>query len=237
MAPSKNVTSPVGVPAPGAFTVTVAVNVTVSPSVTEPGELTTTVVVSALCTVSVAVPLLAVCTLVAEKFAVIVCAPDIVGVSVTVQVAAFVPLAASVQGVPLNDSVPEFVSAIVPVGFNAVPLASSSVTVTVTVEGSPTTTGLGESPTVVVVCRVFTISVFEPLLVVCTPVPGNVAPIVCAPAAAGVSITVQLEAFTALAASTQAPLNGSPPEFVSMIVPLGLDGLPAGSTSVTVTIT
>ena len=225
-------------PAPGAFTVTVAVNVTVSPSVTEPGELTTTVVVSALWTVSVAIPLLAVCTLVAEKFAVTVCAPDIVGVSVTVQVAAFVPLAANVHGVPLNDSVPEFVSAIVPVGFNALsrsrhrrsPLPSPSRAHPLRLDWERVRLSSWCAACSLPACSSRCWSM-------CTPVPGNVAPIVCGPAAAGVSITVQLEAFAALAASTQAPLNGSPPEFVSAIVPLGLEGLPPGSTSVTVTVT
>jgi hypothetical protein len=56
--PSRKVTSPVGVPAPGAFTVTVAVKVTVSPSVTGLAEVATVVVVSALCTVRLLDPLL-----------------------------------------------------------------------------------------------------------------------------------------------------------------------------------
>ena len=58
VAPSLNVTVPVGVPEPGLLALTVAVNVTDWPTLEEGGAAVTVVVVASWPTVSVVVPLL-----------------------------------------------------------------------------------------------------------------------------------------------------------------------------------
>src|SRR5690242_12374646 len=105
--------------------------------------------------------------LVAEKVAVMVCALASAGVTVAVQVDtpaaavdANVQLAAGVNtSVPMPED-----NATLPVGNDRLVSASSSVTVTVTVLAWLTTTVDGDSPTVVVVCRLFTVRSEWPLL-------------------------------------------------------------------------
>jgi hypothetical protein len=168
----------------------------------------------------------------------ILCVPDATGVIDTEQVDVFGPVGANKQGRPPKASLPELVRAMVPVGLKGVPAASTSVTVTVTVLVCPTTTGFGLNATAVVVARVFTARLFDPLLAVCTPVPANVAPMLCVPEAAGVIDTAQADVFGPVGASIQgSPLNASLLELVRTTVPAGLEGVPNGSTSVTVTST
>jgi hypothetical protein len=88
------------------------------------------------------------------------------GVTVAVHVAVFDPLFARVQVVNVS-----FVSgeenAIVPPGFDCVPVEFVSVTVTVIVLAWPTNTDVGFSVTLVDVLRGLTVSAAVPLLVVC----------------------------------------------------------------------
>src|SRR2546422_60462 len=94
----------------------------------------------------------------------------------TEQVAASEPLFARVQR-PVMVSVPTLEeTATVPVGLDLLPAASTSVTFTLMVVVWATTTGLSANVTAVVVVRVFTVSVWLLLLVLCTLVTAKVPP-------------------------------------------------------------
>ena len=114
--------------------------------------------------------------------------PAAAGVSETVQAEVFGPVEASTQGVPLNASLPELVRAIVPVGLEAVPAVSMSVTVTVTELAWFTTTVDGLRLIAVLVVRVFTVcETPAEVLVLKFESPAYFAVSVLVPAAAGVS--------------------------------------------------
>jgi hypothetical protein len=197
-------------------------------------EKLTEVVVWRVFTVSALLSLLPLWTDVALNVALMLWVPAAAGFSVTVQLAV-APLPERTQG-PLNGSPPEFVRTMVPAGVRGDPAGSSSVTATITWVGWFTTTGFTEKLTEVVVWRVFTVSALLSLLPLWTDVALNVALMLWVPAAAGFSVTVQL-AVAPLPERTHGPLNGSPPEFVNEIVPVGVTGEPAASVSVTVTVT
>lgn len=151
----------------GSTSVTVTFSVLPWPTTTVPGVSSTVVVVARVFTVSPAVvgPL-AECTLgevLGVKLAEMICVLAWAGVTVTAQLdTPGVAVAANTHGPPLNPSVPsEELTVTVPAGKNFVPSACASVTVTVTVLGSPTTTVLGDRLTVVVVTRVFTVRLAE----------------------------------------------------------------------------
>ena len=94
-------------------------------------------------------------------------------VNVTEQLAV-APVPESTQVVELKTSLPTAEPKVmVPAGVNAVPLASSSVTVSVTVVDWFTTTGLVEKVRTLVVCRVLTVrGVGALVLAVWTSEPG-----------------------------------------------------------------
>jgi hypothetical protein len=166
------------------------------------------------------------------------------GVTVAVQVAEFPPLGASVQIVNTSLASGEE-SAIVPPGFDAVPVALVSVTVTVIVLAWPTSTEAGLRLMLVEVVRGFTVSEEAPLLVACTLSFGLYVPVMfrgLAPTSPGVMVTVvvQLEVggFDPLFAERVhgLPLIVSLPSGdVNATVPAGFDCVPV-ELSVTMTV-
>jgi len=116
---------------------------------------------------------------------VIVCVPDALGVYVTEQLAELPPPGTSVQLVELKLPLPLEPKLTVPVGVDFVPV-SVSVTVAVQVVATPIGTLAGLQLTLVLVERLFTVTVAVPELVACAPSPEYVAVIVCVPAALGV---------------------------------------------------
>jgi hypothetical protein len=93
------------------------------------------------------------------------------GVTVAVHLAAFAPLFASVHTVNVSFASGEE-NAIVPPGFDCVPVELVSVTVTVIVLAWPTSAEVGLRVTLVDVVRALTDSTAELLLVECTPSVG-----------------------------------------------------------------
>jgi hypothetical protein len=137
--------------------VTVTVIVLAWPTLTDVGFRPTAVVVVRPAIVKDAEPLLVACTLSLGVYVAVMLrglVPVSFGVTVAAQVAAFPPLGASVQVVKVSFASGEE-SAIVPAGFDWVPVPPS-VTVTVIVLACPTTTDVGFRLTVAVVARVFT---------------------------------------------------------------------------------
>src|SRR3989442_1476031 len=146
------------------------------PTTTVLSDRLTAVEVARVFTVSPLVSLRAVCTGVAAKLAVMLWMLAAAALKDTEQVAASVPLAPRLQ-VPVMVSLPtDEVTATVPVGLDLVPATSTSVTFTLMVVVWATTTGLSANVTAVVVVRVFTVSVWLLLLVLCTLVTAKVRP-------------------------------------------------------------
>jgi hypothetical protein len=149
-------TVPVGDPAPGAVTVTVAVNVTLWPKTDGLVEEATVVAVFALFTTMLVVPVLVLWAVSGLYLADTEAVPAVEAVNVEVQVADAVVEAPRVHVV--NDPVtPVWDSVTVPVAVRNVPVPVS-VTVTLQVEPWPTTTGVVQA-TVVVVGRTVKVKV------------------------------------------------------------------------------
>ena len=157
--PSEKVTAPVGVPAPGEVTDTVAVSVTVCPQTEGFGIEARAVVVDALFTVKpVVTRRTGRCTAVPGYSAPMVKLPCAVGVAGSVQADDPAPFGARPQLVAERpEPAGVAVRATVPVGLEAVPPACVSVTVTVMDVGWPTTTGLGASTIAVEAVRAATV--------------------------------------------------------------------------------
>jgi hypothetical protein len=151
VAPSRKVTVPVGVPAPGAFTVTVAVSVTACPNTEGFAEEATVVAVDALFTVSLDAADVLVLKLLSPPYtAVIEWVPTASRAVVNVAWrAAFT--------VPVPRVVVPSKKVTVPVGVPAP--GALAVTVAVNVTARPKTELVGEAAVVVVVEAVFTVSV------------------------------------------------------------------------------
>jgi hypothetical protein len=118
-----------------------------------------------------------------------VCVPvaAAVGVYATEHVAV-APLPESVhEPPPLNEPGLSLMKVTLPLGVVFAPLALS-VTVAVQVVEPPTVTPLGEHDTVVVVARLATATLADPLLPLCTASPPYVAVIRCVPAPAAVGV-------------------------------------------------
>jgi hypothetical protein len=148
VAPSRNVTVPPGVPAPGALAVTVAVNVTACPNTEGLAEAVTIVLVPSALTVCASAADVLVLKLVSPPYtAVIECAPtpsvELVNVACPAPFSVPVP---SVVEPSRNVTVP--VGAPTPGGF--------ALTVAVNVAACPNTDGLADELSVVVVLTLLT---------------------------------------------------------------------------------